>query len=89
MAHFTSLRDFYSFPGFTPNATVRGVFGDPYAAVITLRRHPQKLSAVNVVSRTAPSTTRPSAEFATSIAAGDVSTWNPPCGGSIAGSVTP
>jgi hypothetical protein len=89
MAHFTSLRDFYSFPDFTPNATVRGVFGDPYAAVITLRRHPQKLSAVNAAPPTAPSTIRPSAKFATSIAAGDVSTWNSPCGGSIAGSATP
>jgi hypothetical protein len=89
MALFTSLRDFYAFPGFTPNATVRGVFGDPYAAVLTLRRRPKKRSAANVVSLTAPSTIKPFARCATSIAAGDVSTWNSPCGGSIAGSATP
>lgn len=89
MAQFDSLRDFYSFPGFTPNATVRGVFGDPYAAVLTLRRRPQKLSAPSVAPPIDPATTRPSAGSATSIAAGVAFTSNSPCGGSIAGSATP
>ena len=89
MAQFDSLRDFYSFPGFTPNATICGVFGDPYAAVVTLRRRPQKRTAVNAVSLTAPSTIRPSAASATSIAADGGSTSNSRCGGSIAGSATP
>jgi hypothetical protein len=34
----TRLRDLYAFPGFVPAATIRGVFGDPYAVVIPLRR---------------------------------------------------
>ena len=89
MAQFTSLRDFYAFPGFTPAATVHGVFGDPYATVLTLRRRPQKRSAVNAVSLTAPSTIKPFARCAISIAAGDASTWNSPCGGSIAASASP
>lgn len=89
MPQFHSLRDFYSFPSFTPNATVRGVFGDPYAAVITLRRRPQKRSAANAAFPIAPFTIRRSAGFATSIAAGDASTSNSRCGGSIAGSATP
>jgi hypothetical protein len=89
MAQFHSLRDFYSFPGFTPNATVRGVFGDPYAAVITLRRRPKKHSAVNAAFLIAASTIKPFAESATSIARRGVSSWSSPCGGSIAGSATP
>ena len=89
MAQFTSLRDFYAFPGVTPNATVRGVFGDPCAALVTLRRRPQKRSAANADFPTAPSTTRPSAGSATSIAAVGASTWSSPCGGSIAAGATP
>lgn len=89
MAQFTSLRDFYAFPGFTPNATIQGVFGDPFAAVVTLRRRPKKLSAANAAFPIAPSTTRPSAGSATSIAAAVASTSNSPCGGSIAVGATP
>jgi len=36
------LRDAYRFPGFVPAATVRGVFGDPLARVVTLRRRQKK-----------------------------------------------
>ena len=89
MAQFHSLRDFYSFPGFTPNATIHGVFGDPYAAVITLRRRPKKHSAVNAVFPIAPSTIKPFAGSATSIAPRGASSWSSPSGGSIAASVTP
>ena len=42
MAIFTRLRDLYSFPGFVPAATIRGVFGDPYAVVIVLQRRRKK-----------------------------------------------
>jgi hypothetical protein len=86
MAQFTSLRDFYAFPGFTPNATIQGVFGDPFAAVVTLRRRPKKLSAANAAFPIAPSTTRPSAACATSIAVADASISSSPCVGSIAAS---
>lgn len=40
------LRDVYRFPGFEPLATVRGVFGDPYAVVVTLQRRRKKRCAV-------------------------------------------
>ena len=42
------LHDVYRFPGFVPLAHVRGVFGDPYAVVITLRRRRKKRTAVFV-----------------------------------------
>src|ERR1700746_2886782 len=46
------LWDTYSFPGFRPQQTVRGIFGDPKARVITLDRSSKKrLVAVAVVSR--------------------------------------
>jgi hypothetical protein len=43
MSQFTQLRDLYSFPGFAPATHVHGVFGDPYAVVIPLRRRQKKL----------------------------------------------
>src|SRR5580692_12325879 len=36
------LWDTYSFPGFRPEQTVRGIFGDPKARVITLKRRSKK-----------------------------------------------
>lgn len=36
------LWDVYRFPGFTPGPTVSGIFGDPYARVITLSRRSKK-----------------------------------------------
>src|SRR2546425_12491304 len=39
------LWDTYSFPGFRPQPTVRGVFGDPKARVITLVRRSKKQPA--------------------------------------------
>src|SRR4051794_21422267 len=46
------LWDTYSFPDFRPEQTVRGVFGDPKARVITLKRRSKKpLAAAAVASR--------------------------------------
>src|SRR3954468_18259464 len=46
------LWDTYSFPGFRPEPTVRGIFGDSKARVITLnRRSKKRLVAVSVASR--------------------------------------
>lgn len=42
MAKLKRLQDIYRFPGFTPTAEVRGVFGDPWAVVIALRRRRKK-----------------------------------------------
>ena len=43
------LWDAYAFPGFRPQPTVRGVFGDPKARVITLVRRSKKRSAAAAV----------------------------------------
>jgi hypothetical protein len=48
MAKTKRLHDVYRFPGFNPLAQVRGVFGDPYAVVITLCRRRKKRSAAFV-----------------------------------------
>jgi hypothetical protein len=56
MGKIKRLQDVYRFPGFGPLAQVRGVFGDPYAVVITLRRRRKKHSAVSADLPIAPST---------------------------------
>lgn len=33
-----TLRELFSFPGFVANVTLTGVFGDPKARVVSLRR---------------------------------------------------
>jgi hypothetical protein len=76
MAKFSRLHDLYSFPGFTPAATVRGVFGDPFAVVITLRRRRKKLAADCVAPAAAPSTIKRRGGFATSIAVDAESIWS-------------
>jgi hypothetical protein len=37
MAKLNRLQDVYRLPGFVPCTKVRGVFGDPYAVIITLQ----------------------------------------------------
>src|SRR5258708_22303191 len=39
------LWDTYSFPGFRPEPTVSGIFGDPKARLITLKRRSKKRRA--------------------------------------------
>ncbi len=39
------LQDEYRFPGFRPQATVEGVFGDSHARVVALKRRQKKLHA--------------------------------------------
>jgi hypothetical protein len=89
MANFARLRDLYAFAGFTPAATVRGLFGDPYAVVITLRRRRKKHAAVGAVPAIAPSMIMLLEEFAMSIVAGDASTWNSPSDASSVASAKP
>src|ERR1700751_6170192 len=43
--HRRRLWDTYSFPGFRPEPTVRGIFGDPKARLITLKRRSKKRRA--------------------------------------------
>jgi hypothetical protein len=75
MASFSRLHDLCSFPGFVPAATIRGVFGDPYAVVITLRRRRKKPVAACAGPVIAPSTTKPLEGSGTSIVADDGSSW--------------
>jgi hypothetical protein len=56
MGKIKRLQDVYRFPGFVPLAQVRGVFGDPYAVVITLRRRRKKLAVVFADVPITPST---------------------------------
>ena len=42
------LWDAYAFPGFRPEGTVGGIFGDPKARIIRLRRRSKKLCAAAV-----------------------------------------
>src|SRR3981081_3279400 len=44
------LWDTYSFPGFRPEQTVRGIFGDPSPRVITLKRRSKKRLVVVAVT---------------------------------------
>lgn len=59
------LVDAYAFPGFRPLATVRGVFGDPKAQLITLVRRTKKPSAAVALWRIAYGTTAPEDECGT------------------------
>ena len=51
------LTDAYAFPGFRPLATVQGIFGDPKARVVTLRRRSKKRAAA-LAARLASSESR-------------------------------
>ena len=51
------LWDTYAFPGFHPKPTVRGVFGDPKARVVTLTRRSKNQFAAAVVARILAGTT--------------------------------
>ena len=39
------LWDAYAFPGFRPEGTVRGIFGDPKARIVRLKRRSKKRGA--------------------------------------------
>ena len=86
MANFTRLRDFYSFPGFVPNARIHGLFGDPHAAAIPLRRLRKKPPAESVAPFITPSTINPLARSAISTVVDDASTWSSPSVASHVGS---
>src|SRR3974377_786260 len=52
------LHDAYRFPGFRPDKTVIGVFGDRYARVVTLHRRKKGRPAAAVAGGTGASTKR-------------------------------
>src|SRR6188472_3451605 len=57
MRKLKRLQDVSRFPGFVPLAEVRGIFGDPWAVVITLRRRRTRRAAGRAGEDLAPSTT--------------------------------
>ena len=73
------------FPGFRPQARLRGVFGDPKARVITLIRRSKKRCAVCVARCTGVSTTAPGGRFAICRAATCASISISKCAASRAG----
>ncbi len=84
MGKLRRLQDVYKFPGFVPRAGVRGVFGDPWAVVITLHRRRKKRAAGCAGGELAPSTTSVRDACATSRVATGVSISSSRYAGSIA-----
>jgi hypothetical protein len=66
MANFKLLHDLYRFPGFVPQPLIRGIFGEPMAVVISLKRCRKKLSAASAAKLTSAITTSGVAAFAIS-----------------------
>ncbi len=71
------LWDLYRFPGFSPEHTLSGIFGDPRAWVMGLIRRGKKLFVVPVVVSIIPTTTGKPAGFATCLVGrcGFIWTW--------------
>ena len=84
MGKLNRLQDVYKFPGFRPAAEVRGIFGDPRAVVIMLRRRRKKLTAGCAGPDIAASTINGRAACATSPAATAESISSSRFAGSIA-----
>jgi len=82
MAKFKKLHDLYRFPGFVPQTTIRGVFGDPRAVVVTLRRRRKKLFAASAEKYRGPTTISGRAVPGISPVATSASTSLTPCAGS-------
>jgi len=75
------LWDTYTFPGFRPQPTVRGVFGDPKARIITLARRAKKRFVGAAGGFIRVGTTGASGKFAICRAVTRVSSWSLRSGG--------
>src|ERR1035437_1134751 len=75
------LWDTYTFPGFRPQPTVRGVFGDPKARIITLARRAKKRFAGAAGEFIRVGTTGVYGRFAICRAATRASSWRLRSGG--------
>jgi hypothetical protein len=89
MANFSRLHDLYAFPGFAPAATVHGVFGDPYAVVISYRRRRKKHAVESAAHPIVPSTIKFFAKSVISIAEDVGSICNSPFAASLAAIARP
>lgn len=83
------LADAYAFPGFRPLRSVRGVFGDPKARIITLVRRSKKRCAASADERTAVGTTAARGGCAICRRAITASIWSSRSGVWTAGDVAP
>jgi len=81
------LLDEYRFPGYRPKAGIRGVFGDPRARVIQLKRTGKKRYVDVAVRFTDAITTRRYVGYGICPVGTLGSIWRWRCGGSSAGSV--
>ncbi len=75
MAKYKQLSYFYRFPGFYPQGGISGIFGDPRALVIRLKRRGKKQSVEPAVRFIVPSTTERSGGFEICPVGICVSTW--------------
>jgi hypothetical protein len=80
------LEDRYRFPGFRPRRETGGIFGDPSARIVALRRREKKPSAASAVRFIGRATIMSSSKSETFPAATRASTWNWKSGASSAGS---
>jgi hypothetical protein len=84
-----SLKDEYRFPGFVPLLPIKGVFGDPRAVVVTLRRRRKKHAVAAVASAAERITINVRDRFATCRVATSGCIWRLTCVGFNARSVMP
>lgn len=82
-----TFAELYSFPGFRAKAKFKGVFGDPHARIVELRRVQKKRHAPSAGGVGGAFTITEYTEYATGTAAGCESTWNSNIDESIAGRV--
>jgi hypothetical protein len=75
MAKSKKLEDAYRFPGFRPLPTIRGVFGDSSARIITLIRRGKKRRAAPAGFSTTDFMTGKPDLYETFLAEGIVSFW--------------
>ena len=83
------LDDTFRFPGFRPEATVRGIFGDPKARILRLLRRGKKRPVDRVDGGTERYTIARPVEYATSPVATLGCTWSSRCGVCLAGAAAP
>jgi hypothetical protein len=78
------LRDLFAFPGFVATATLKGVFGDPKARIVRLRRQKKRQCVPIVAIAAAATTTSGYAEPATCEWRTGSCMWSSSAGGSTA-----
>ena len=83
------LADAYCFKGFTPKKIVTGIFGDPYARVIVLKRRQKKRSVLTAGMLIGPFTIIPNGRYVIYRAAYTGSTLSSRYAGFTAESVVP